>query len=138
MRARKLPLSTGLTYNVLEWDGPPADAGAPGSDLTFVLVHGFTDHGYAWHEVAERLAPHGHVVAPDLRGHGDSDWIGAGGYYYFMDYLADLDDVIGKLARRRVVLAGHSMGGSVSAYYTGMRPERIAALALFEGLGPPD
>jgi pimeloyl-ACP methyl ester carboxylesterase len=132
MQARKLSLATGLTYNILEWDGPP------GGDLTFVLVHGFTDLGYAWHEVAERLAVHGHVIAPDLRGHGDSDWIGPGGYYYFMDYVADLDDVINRMARKRVVLAGHSMGGSVSAYYTGMRPERISALALFEGLGPPD
>ncbi|HMG55387.1 MAG TPA: hypothetical protein VK601_17940, partial [Kofleriaceae bacterium] len=60
MQARKLPLATGLTYNVLEWDGP--------GDLTFVLVHGFADLGYAWHAVAERLAPHGHVIAPDLRG----------------------------------------------------------------------
>jgi pimeloyl-ACP methyl ester carboxylesterase len=135
MRARKLSLATGLTYNVLEWDGPASGAG---SDLTFLLVHGFTDLGYAWHEVAERLAAHGHVLAPDLRGHGDSDWVGAGGYYYFMDYVADLDDVIHQLARPRLVIAGHSMGGSVSAYYTGMRPERVTALALFEGLGPPD
>jgi len=132
MHARKLLLATGLTYNVLEWDGPAT----PG-DLTFVLVHGFGDLAYAWSEVAERLAPHGHVLAPDLRGHGDSDWI-SGGYYYFMDYVADLDDVIGQLARRRVVLVGHSMGGSVSAYYAGTRPERLTGLALLEGLGPPD
>ncbi|HEX2686191.1 MAG TPA: alpha/beta fold hydrolase, partial [Kofleriaceae bacterium] len=70
MYARKLPLSTGLTYNVLVWEGP----GTPG-DLTFVLVHGFSDLAYAWSEVAERLAPHGEVIAPDLRGHGDSDWV---------------------------------------------------------------
>lgn len=132
MHARKLPLATGLTYNVLEW-GPDA----PG-DLTFVLVHGFADIAAMWSEVAERLAPAGHVIAPDLRGHGDSDWIGAGGYYYFMDYVADLDDVIGQLARRRVVLVGHSMGGSVSAYYAGMRPERLTGLALLEGIGVPD
>jgi pimeloyl-ACP methyl ester carboxylesterase len=133
MQARKLPLTTGITYNVLEWDGPAA----PG-DLTFVLVHGFADLGYAWHEVAERLAQHGHVIAPDLRGHGDSDWISGGGYYHFMDYVADLDDVIAQLARRRVVLVGHSMGGSVCAYYAGTRPEHLTALALLEGLGPPD
>lgn len=130
MRARKLPLATGLTYNILEWDGP--------GELTFVLVHGFADLGYMWHEVAEQLAPHGHVIAPDLRGHGDSDWISGGGYYYFMDYVADLDDVIAQLARRRVVLVGHSMGGNVSAYYAGTRPDRLTALALLEGLGPPD
>ena len=44
--------------------------------------------------VAERLAPHGLVIAPDLRGHGDSDQVGPGGYYYFADYVADLDDAI--------------------------------------------
>jgi pimeloyl-ACP methyl ester carboxylesterase len=133
MHARKLRLMTGLTYNVLEWEGPAA----PG-DLTFVLVHGFADLGYTWCEVAERLAPHGHVIAPDLRGHGDSDWISGGGYYHFMDYVADLDDVIAQLARRRVVLVGHSMGGSVSSYYAGARPARLTGLALLEGLGPPD
>jgi pimeloyl-ACP methyl ester carboxylesterase len=129
MQPRKLSLATGLTYNVLEWDGP--------GDLTFVLVHGFADLAYMWHQVAERLAPHGHVIAPDLRGHGDSDWI-RGGYYYFMDYVADLDDVIAQLARERVVLVGHSMGGSVSAYYAGTRPARLAGVAVLEGLGPPD
>jgi pimeloyl-ACP methyl ester carboxylesterase len=78
------------------------------------------------------------VIAPDLRGHGDSDWIGAGGYYHFMDYVADLDEVIARLARTRVILVGHSMGGNISGYYAGTRPERLAGLALLEGLGPPD
>ncbi len=130
MKHRNLDLATGLPYHVLEWDGPGA--------LTFVLVHGFTDNGYTWARVAERLATHGHVIAPDLRGHGDSGWIGAGGYYHFMDYIADLDDVVRQLAREKVVLVGHSMGGSVSGYYAGTRPERLSALALIEGLGPPD
>jgi pimeloyl-ACP methyl ester carboxylesterase len=131
MHARKLALATGLTCNVLAWDGSPGD-------LTFVLVHGFSDLGYMWHEVAEQLAPHGHVIAPDLRGHGDSDWVGPGGYYYFMDYVADLDDVITQCARKRVVLVGHSLGGNISGYYAGVRPERLAGLMLLEGLGPPD
>src|SRR5258705_12502558 len=96
MQSRKLPVSTGLTYNILEWGAETA------GDLTFVLLHGFADIGAMWSEVAERIAPHGHVVAPDLRGHGDSDWIGPGGYYYFMDYLADIDDLISQLACPRV------------------------------------
>jgi pimeloyl-ACP methyl ester carboxylesterase len=101
-------------------------------------VHGFTDFGFGWCELAPRLAARGDVIAPDLRGHGDSEWIGRGGYYHFLDYVADLDDVIRQLARPRVVLVGHSMGGSVSGYYAGVRPERLAALVLVEGLGPPD
>src|ERR1043165_1345573 len=132
MQSRKLLLSTGLTYHVLEWGTETA------GDLTFVLLHGFADIGAMWSEVADRIAPHGHVMAPDLRGHGDSDWVGPGGYYYFMDYVADLDDVIAQLARRRVVVVGHSMGGSVSSYWAGTRPDRLIGLALLEGLGPGD
>ncbi len=113
---------------MLEWDAP--------GDTTFVLVHGFLDLAYSWHEVAPLLGAH--VIAPDLRGHGDSDWIGAGGYYHYMDYVADLDDVIARLARERVIAVGHSMGGGVTAYWAGTRPARVAALALLEGLGPPD
>jgi len=128
--SRTLELVTGLRYHVEAWDGP--------GDTTFVLVHGFTDLGAGWCEVAPRLAEHGHVIAPDLRGHGDSAWIGAGGYYHFMDYVADLDDVIRQLARPRVVLVGHSMGGTVCSYWAGTRPDRLAALVLVEGLGPPD
>src|SRR5450432_717513 len=103
MKSRRLALTSGLTYHLLEWEHRSSSA------PTFVLVHGFTDLAFGWIEVAERLAAHGHVIAPDLRGHGDSDWIGPGGYYHFMDYVADLDDVIGQLARARVVLVGHSM-----------------------------
>jgi pimeloyl-ACP methyl ester carboxylesterase len=101
-----------------------------------VLVHGFLDLAYAWHEVAPLLG--GHVIAPDLRGHGDSDWIGPGGYYHYLDYVADLDDVITRLARRRVVIVGHSMGGGVAAYWAATRRERPTAVAILEGLGPPD
>jgi len=43
-----------------------------------------------------RLATRAHVIAPDLRGHGDTDWIGAGGYYHFLDYVADLDELIAR------------------------------------------
>ena len=128
MKRRRLALSTGLGYHVLEWDAP--------GDTTFVLVHGFLDLAYGWHEVAPRLGAH--VIAPDLRGHGDSDWIGPGGYYHYLDYVADLDEVIARLARGRVVVVGHSMGGGVASYWAASRPGRAAALALLEGLGPPD
>ena len=126
---RRIPLSTGLTYHALE-------RGA--GETTYVLVHGFLDLAYGWHEVAPLLAKRAHVIAIDLRGHGDSDWVGPGGYYHYLDYVADLDDVIARTAHDRVIAVGHSMGGGVVAYWAGARPDRPAAIALLEGMGPPD
>jgi pimeloyl-ACP methyl ester carboxylesterase len=127
---RRLALTTGLTYNVLEWGTEHAQ--------TIVLVHGFLDLAWGWDEVPAILAQRYHVIAPDLRGHGDSDWVGRGGYYHFFDYLPDLDEVVARLARGPVVMVGHSMGGSVAAYWAGTRPENVRALVLLEGIGPPE
>ncbi|HEV8322336.1 MAG TPA: alpha/beta hydrolase [Myxococcota bacterium] len=132
--SRTLSLGTGLRYHVLEWGA--ADAAL---DHTVVLLHGFLDFAWTWEEtVAAALAGRFHLVAPDMRGHGDSDRVGAGGYYHFMDYLADLDEVIAQTARARLSLVGHSMGGSIAGYWAGTFPARLARLALLEGTGPPE
>ena len=131
-KSERIALKTGLSYHVLSWNGPPE------SDHTVVLIHGFLDLAWGWRRTAEKLAEHFHVIAPDMRGHGDSDRVGAGGYYYFADYLADLDDVLGRLGAKRLSLVGHSMGGAIASYYAATFPERIFRLALLEGLGPPE
>jgi pimeloyl-ACP methyl ester carboxylesterase len=118
-----------LGLHLLEWgnDGP-----------VVLLLHGFLEHAHAWDWVAPRLAAAGHhVFALDWRGHGDSSWIGAGGYYHFIDYVADLAGVVRALADR-VILVAHSMGGGAAVLYAGTEPERVGALVSIEGLGVPD
>jgi len=128
--SRKVQLATGLSYHFLEWGQ---------GDHTVVLIHGFLDNAWGWQAVVDAGLGAGlHVVAPDLRGHGDSEWIGPGGYYHFLDYLADLHELIAEVGRARVSLVGHSMGGSVAAYCAGAFPERVHKLAVLEGLGPPE
>jgi pimeloyl-ACP methyl ester carboxylesterase len=128
--SRRVALPTGLTYHVLEWG---AD-----SDHTVFLLHGFLDVSWGWQAAAcAGLAGRFHLIAPDMRGHGDSDRVGAGGYYYFADYLADLHELVALVGRARVSIAGHSMGGNIAAYYTGTFPERVHRLALLEALVPP-
>ena len=82
-----------LRHHLLEWgeSGP-----------VVLLLHGFLEHAHVWYRVAPRLAEEGfHVFALDWRGHGDSDWVGAGGYYHFADYVADLALLVRELGGRR-------------------------------------
>jgi pimeloyl-ACP methyl ester carboxylesterase len=133
-RVIRLP-TTGIDCHLLEWDAQ-ADGD---SDHTVVLIHGFLDFAWTWEGMMHAgLSGRFHAVAPDLRGHGDSARVGTGGYYHFPDYLADLRDLIAAVARKRVSLVGHSMGGAVAAYYAGTYPAEIHKLALLEGLGPPE
>lgn len=130
----------GLTLCLCHW--------GPETGPAVVILHGFLDQGAAWAEVAEPLAQRGYrVVAPDQRGHGRSGHVGVGGYYHFPDYVTDLDAVVRWLgaegrgpeaaATEAIVLVGHSMGGTVASLYAGLMPERVAALVVIEGLGPP-
>ena len=131
--SHRVALRTGLDYHVLEWG-----ASSPGTH-TVLLVHGFLDFAWGWHEVAVHLAAAGlHVIAPDMRGHGDSDRVGRGGYYHFMDYVADLAEVVRLAARARLSVVGHSMGGGIAAYHAGVFPERTSRLALLEGVNAPE
>ncbi len=130
--SKRLKLDTGLQYHYLEWDQCE-------SQRTLVLVHGFLDFSGGWRAmIGEKLAGRFHIVAPDMRGHGDSDRVGAGGYYHFFDYVADLHSFITKLGREQVSLVGHSMGGSIAGYYAGCYPNELHKLVLMEGMGPPN
>lgn len=122
--------ANGLRHHLLEWPG--------GDGTPILLVHGFLEHAHGFDALAPRLAAAGHrVLAIDLRGHGDSDWVGAGGYYYFPDYVADVALVVRELGLERFVPIGHSMGGNVAIQLAGVMPERVGALVLLEGIGPP-
>jgi pimeloyl-ACP methyl ester carboxylesterase len=102
---------------------------------TVVLLHGGRDHARSWDDVARILRRDFHVVAPDLRGHGDSAWA-VGGMYALADYVLDLAQLLDALDRRPVILVGHSLGGAVVLQYTGLYPERVRKLVAIEGLGP--
>lgn len=111
------------------------DYGGAGKPL-LVLVHGGRDHCRNWDLVAPALVQDYHVVAPDLRGHGDSAWA-IGSQYSMPDYVLDLAQLLGHFGDPSVTLVGHSLGGNVVLHYAGLYPERVAKVAAIEGLGPP-
>lgn len=111
------------------------DYGRPDAPL-LVLVHGGRDHARSWDFVAAALRDRYHVVAPDLRGHGDSAWA-VGSQYAMPDYLLDLNQLLRHIGERPVILVGHSLGGAIVLQYAGTYPDRVSCVAAIEGLGPP-
>ena len=124
--------SLGLTIHYLEWGEPDGEP--------LVLVHGFLDLAYSWRLFVDQLLTRSRrslrIIAPDCRGHGDSGWVGTGGYYHFPDYVLDLECVLRVAGVGPVKLIGHSMGGTISFLYTGAFPRRVEQLVLIEGIGP--
>jgi pimeloyl-ACP methyl ester carboxylesterase len=111
----------GLKLRYLEWGKSRPDA--------IVLVHGFSSTADAWTRVGEELGKEYHVVAPDVRGHGQSDWDPK--ERYSDDQLAaDVRVLVQQLQLRPFTLIGHSMGGAVAFTYAATYPEDVKRLVI--------
>jgi pimeloyl-ACP methyl ester carboxylesterase len=86
--------------------------------------------------VARALRHAYHVVAPDLRGHGDSAWA-IGSTYSMIDYVLDVAALLKTLDGFPATIIAHSLGASVALQYAGIYPDRVRRLVAIEGLGPP-
>ena len=126
-----------LKLHYLDWGIPHAEhdtANAePSPAPNLLLIHGMRDHSHNWDWVARALCEKFHVVAPDLRGHGDSSWA-LGGLYSHMDYVYDLAQLIHQEALQPVHIIAHSMGGTLACLLAGIYPEKIASLIVVEGV----
>jgi pimeloyl-ACP methyl ester carboxylesterase len=120
-------ISQRLRLHYADW----GNAAAP----PLLLVHGGRDHCRSWDWVAQELAKDWHVIAPDLRGHGDSAW-SPDGNYEMVAFVYDLAQLIHQLDLSPVTIVAHSMGGNVSTRYAGLYPENVKKLVSIEGLGP--
>jgi len=100
-----------------------------------LLLHGGRDHCRSWDWVAARLSDRYRIIAPDLRGHGDSAW-SPDGDYSLMAYLYDLAQLIHQLKLAPLSIIAHSLGGNIALRYSGLFPENVSRLVAIEGLGP--
>lgn len=116
-----------LRLHYVDWGNPEAPP--------LLLVHGGRDHCRNWDWVAERFCPDWHVIAPDLRGHGDSQW-SADGNYTMAGYIYDLAQLIHQQGLAPVTIVAHSLGGNIALRYAGIYPENVRKLVAIEGLGP--
>lgn len=108
-----------------------AEAGRGGRPL--MLVHGFTGAKEDFSDFLDDLAGLGwHAVAPDLRGHGDSEKPGDEGAYSFEAFAADVVALADALGWERFGLLGHSMGGMIAQHVALDWPHRLDALVLMD------
>ena len=120
-------ISQRLRLHYVDWGNPTAPP--------LVLVHGGRDHCRNWDWVAADLARDWHVIAPDLRGHGDSAW-SSDGDYGMAAFVYDLAQLIHGLDLAPVTLVAHSLGGNIALRYSGLYPDKVAKVVAIEGLGP--
>jgi pimeloyl-ACP methyl ester carboxylesterase len=106
-------------------DGPPV-----------LLIHGISQDSSTWERVADHLAPHASLVAPDLPGHGASE--NPEGDHSLGAYASTLRDLLTVLEQPSVTVVGHSLGGGIALQFSYQFPEMVDRLVLIDsgGLGP--
>jgi pimeloyl-ACP methyl ester carboxylesterase len=120
-------ISQRLRLHYVDWGNPEAPP--------LILQHGGRDHCRSWDWVAEELGRDWHVIAPDLRGHGDSAWSPDGDYTGYA-FVYDFAQLVHTLGYEDVTIVAHSLGGNIATRFAGLYPDKVRKLVNIEGLGP--
>src|SRR5712692_6280378 len=116
----------GLDVHYLDW----GNAGA----ASVVCVHGYMSSAQAFNAFARHFHDRVHIVAPDVRGHGESSWSSSGAYQY-CDQVSDLAGFVDQLGLSRFALIGTSMGGIIAMAYAEAHAARLVGLVIND-IGP--
>jgi len=116
----------GLQLHYLDW----GNVAAP----PVVCVHGYTSSAQAFNAPARHFQDRFHIIAPDVRGHGESAWSPDGAYRY-RDQVSDLAALVDQLGLARFTLIGTSMGGIIAMAYAETHADRLARLVIND-IGP--
>ena len=122
----RIYFSQRLRLHYVDWGNPSAPP--------LLLLHGGRDHCRNWDWVARALSDRYHVIAPDLRGHGDSAYSPSGDYS-MSAFVYDLAQLIHGQALAPVRIVAHSLGGNIALRYAGLYPEAVTRLVAIEGMG---
>lgn len=116
----------GLRLHYLDWGNdnrPP-----------LLMFHGIGRIAHTFDHIAPRFTDRYHVMAIDMRGHGDSDWDPSAAYLV-EDYVKDLEAFVDQLHLSALTLWGNSTGGRVVQVYAGLHPGSVRKL-IVEDVGP--
>jgi pimeloyl-ACP methyl ester carboxylesterase len=104
-----------------------------------VLLHGWPETWYAWHKVMPALAKNYTVIAPDLRGLGDSSKPTTG--YDGKTVAEDIHQLVTQLGFETIFLVGHDIGTQIAYSYAAVHPAEVERLVVMDltipGFAPP-
>lgn len=121
MPQRQTFTNNSMEISYLQW----SDRGMP-----LLLLHGMADHALVWSSLGDYLSSNYQVIAPDLRGHGESGKPATG--YHFQDYIGDLRALINHLGWRQAHILGHSWSAKIAAIWATQQPEVFKSLILVD------
>lgn len=100
-----------------------------GAGLPVLFIHGYPLNNQIWQPQVEGLCDVARILAPDLRGHGDSE--AAPGAYTMEAHAQDCHELLEKLEiHDKVVVCGLSMGGYIALAFYRLFPHRVAGMVL--------
>jgi pimeloyl-ACP methyl ester carboxylesterase len=95
-----------------------------------LLLHGLADNALVWSSLGDELAAEYHIVAPDMRGHGDSSK--PENDYTFASAIADLEALMHHLGWTSAHIVSHSWTGKLAAIWARQNPERLRSMVLVD------
>jgi pimeloyl-ACP methyl ester carboxylesterase len=111
-------------------DGVKIHYATVGEGPLVVMIHGFPDFWYTWHEQMEGLEDNYKVVAIDQRGYNLSDKPEGEENYNMRFLINDVAAVINHFGEQKAIIVGHDWGGIVSWQFAFARPQMVDKLVI--------
>src|SRR5262245_41030663 len=119
-----------VDHRVVETNRIRLHCAVDGAGPLVIFLHGFPESWYSWRHQLAALAPHFRVVAPDLRGYGESDKPAGVEAYAMEELVADVAGLVAAFGARDAVIVGHDWGGGIAWELAMTRPELVKRLVV--------
>ena len=116
----------GLRIHYVDWGNPKA--------RPLILIHGLDRVARTFDHLVPHFTARYHVIAMDMRGHGDSGW-DPEGRYLVEDHVGDVEGLVQQLGLKNITIWGNSTGGRVAQVFAGKHPDLVSAV-ISEDVGP--
>ncbi len=119
----------GVTFRFIQANGLNMRIAEAGDGPLILLAHGWPESWYSWRHQITMLADAGyHVVAPDMRGYGETDKPANVDDYDIVHLAGDMVGVLDALGEETAILVGHDWGSIVAWNTVLLHPTRFSAL----------